>query len=145
LLFGLILAGVAFIRLLYYGFGGMNTLTSAFILIDIIILTILVSIFLIGLVLINELTTNTLLQLLLRTKKEALSDQFRKNSLDKQWNIHYLSATAEYLKENQDLYTIKICGFIINRELAVKVITPLLGGVFTAFGVFVKKRLGIAE
>jgi hypothetical protein len=116
----------------------LNRLASIILLIDIIILSILIIYFLVVIASINTLTKIELLELLLRTKKEAL------NGTDKHWDIVYLSAITKYLAANRDLYSIKLFGFTINQSLILNLsITMLVGIVASAFPLIEKRSNNI--
>ncbi len=141
LIWDLILIIVSMIRLFYSHFVQLNKLTSIFLLIDIIILSILIIYFLLGIASINSLTTTELLELLLRTKKEALNGR---SKTDKHWDIGYLSARIEYLAANRDLYSIKLLGFTINQSLILNLsITMLVGIIASAFSLIEKRSNNI--
>ena len=76
MVFDVILAIVEFIRLVYYGLGSLiYSLTSIYALIDMIILTFFIILFLPGLAFIHTATTTQILEILLRTQREAIHEK----------------------------------------------------------------------
>ncbi|CAF1333894.1 unnamed protein product [Didymodactylos carnosus] len=129
LILDLILGLTAIIRLLIYGLGESIDLLTSFSLIDICILTITIVIFLIIVVFFNHTTTHHILQLLKRTKKEAVCELLlKKDNTIEDRNIQYLSTVIEYLEAAKAKYSVKLFGLIVDRALLLKIVTVLLTG-----------------
>jgi hypothetical protein len=132
LIFDVILMVVSFIRLVYYGPGGLTSLTSVYALIDMVILSLLIITFLIGIAAINTATTTDVLELLLRTKKEALSEKPKRGIGEGLWDIAYITATSEYLSENRPMYSITLFGLLIDNALVTQIALSMLAGIGSA-------------
>ncbi len=141
----MILTVVSFIRLIIYGAGGLATLLSAYALIDMIILSLLIIIFLIGIAAINTATTTDVLELLLRTKKEALCETSKRSKDDRSWDITYLTATSEYLSENRHLYSITLFGLLVDNTFITGIALSMITGIGSALLSVVQKDAGISE
>lgn len=122
---------VAIIRILLYKVG-FASLTGTFILVDIIILSIIIIIFLIGIAKINTTATSTVYELLTRTKKEILSEISSHTMSEKEADVIYLSAMNEHLVAVQKLYMITILGFKIDMEFVWKSAAAMGGSLVSA-------------
>lgn len=146
MVFDVILAIVAFIRLMVYGVGSLvYSLTSFYALIDMIILTFFIMLFLYGLAFINTATTTEVLEVLLRTQRDVIHEQVRGSSLEKNEDVHYLATTSKYLKENKSTYVIKIYGMIIDRGLISKYFIAMLTGILSSILGLVAKQFNVDE
>jgi hypothetical protein len=135
---------VAIIRVVMYKVG-FASLTGTFILVDIIILSIIIIIFLIGIATINTTVTTTVQELLMRTKKEILSEMSSHTMLEKEANVIYLSAMNEHLVASQNLYMITILGFQIDMKFVRTNVLAMLASVISALLAVLKKDFQNAD
>jgi hypothetical protein len=135
---------VAIIRVVMYKVG-FASLTGTFILVDIIILSIIIIIFLIGIATINTTVTTTVQELLMRTKKEILSEMSSHTMLEKEANVIYLSAMNEHLVASQNLYMITILGFQIDMKFVRTNVLAMLASVISALLAVLKKDFQQAD
>jgi hypothetical protein len=135
---------VAIIRVVMYKVG-FASLTGTFILVDIIILSIIIIIFLIGIATINTTVTTTVQELLMRTKKEILSEMSSHTMLEKEADVIYLSAMNEHLVASQNLYMITILGFQIDMKFVRTTVLAMLASVISALLAVLKKDFQHAD
>src|SRR5262249_13177027 len=114
---------------------------GTFILVDIVILSIMIIGFLINIATINSTATTKAQELLLRTKKHILNETSSRTMVEKNADVIYLSAMAEQLAANRDLYSIAIFGFIVDNALVSRVAIILITQAFAALAAFVKKDM----
>ncbi|CAF2615509.1 unnamed protein product [Rotaria sp. Silwood2] len=138
-IFTLILGVVAIVQLIYYQPGGLPTLTTLLGIIDMGIMMVLVIIFLFNVVVINTALANVEV-LLLRTKKEAFVQSTKRTTLNKDWNIEYLSAVIEQFSADMKSYAVTVFGFVIDKSLVFKVASIMIGSLASHLMLFLKKK-----
>ena len=106
-------------------------------LIDIIILSIYIVIFLATVVLINKLLMDDLLQGLKNMKKTMLTPSYTRENTPE--NIDYINAVIEHMESESKENAVKIFGFIVDRKLIAKILLSITTGIDSACVSFFKK------
>jgi hypothetical protein len=105
-------------------------------LIDIIILSIFILIFLTIFVMINKLIMHDFIQQLKNLKKLMVApsswDKIRTDT------ICYLNAVIDQLESASREYAVKLFGFIVDQKLAVKILFSICTGIVSSIVPFIK-------
>lgn len=104
-------------------------------------LSIITIVFVINIASINTMATEKVQDLLLRTKKEVLSESSDRTMSQRNEDVIYLSAMAEQLASSRNRYSITIFSFIIDNAFVSKIVMLLATQAFAALAAFVKKDL----
>ncbi|CAF0738167.1 unnamed protein product [Adineta steineri] len=132
----LILIITAVVHVFVYGYSG--TLLMFWCLIDIIILSIFILLFLGIVVLINKLLTHDFIRQLKALKKSMVTPSSSdRNCRD---TICYLDAVIDHIECASREYAVKILGFVIDQKLVIKVFISICTGIGSSIVSFVKNR-----
>ena len=105
-------------------------------LIDIIILSIFILIFLAIVVMINRLIMYDLIQQLKSLKKSMVTPSAQdRNHRD---TIDYLDAVIDHMRSASRDYAVKLCGFIVDQNLVVKIFISICTGIGSSIVSFIR-------
>ncbi|UJR24771.1 hypothetical protein I4U23_006145 [Adineta vaga] len=135
LLIDIILILTAIIRVFVYG--RSTDLLTIWCLIDIVILSFFIMLFIIVVVLINKSINYDFIRHLRNLKKDITTS----NIIHEKDNINYdyLDIIIEHMESVSDQYSVKLLGFVVDHSLAIKIFISIVTGIASAIASLVQQ------
>jgi hypothetical protein len=135
LLIDIILILTAIIRVFVYG--RSTDLLTIWCLIDIVILSFFIMLFIIIVVLINKSINYDFIRYLRNLKKDIHTSNIVHK--EEYINCDYLDVIIEHMESVTDQYSVKLLGFVVDHSLAIKIFISIITGIASAIASLVQQ------